>query len=228
MRGVTKWWLAGLVLASSGLSARGEEPYRVIYPKQDRAAAAALAGPVREPAYSAGLRDVLAEVADGHDVNIVIDEAALSDARADLDGHVDLDVEGMAARHGDKPDLAWLLRTLLEPYDATYYVEDGLIKITTKEVAAGRSLLRAYDVAGLLDEQTTGEDLAQGVTRLGASLKAGRPQPPVREVSAASPLTAEPPMHVVPYKTMLIVAANPDDHRRVEKALGMIGQIVAE
>lgn len=217
--------------ASVAAAARAQEPYRVIYPKADRAVAAALTEPAK-PAYSGSLRDVIGELAREHHINIIIDEVALTKAGVDLDDEVDYEADNVRERvaqwsvdEAREIDLAMLLRVLLDPYAATYTVEDGLLRVTTHEEVADRTFLRAYDVRPLLDGDTTVKELADGVARLAGSLKSGRP---ARSGLAAGSIRVNPEMAVVPFRTTLIVTATSDDHERVETALRMMGQVVGQ
>lgn len=228
---VTAIWLAWVVMASSAPMARGEEPYRVIYPKQDQKVGAALLEPLKAPAFTGGLRDYFGEIAKAHRINILIDEQALTDAGVDIDDDIDFDPAGIDPRTADLRGidlergirLDATLRLLLDPYEMTYVVEDGVLKVTTNEHAAGKVMLRAYDVSALLDADMTTEELAAGVTRLATSVQYGRPN----NIAAAS-MAVELPLEIVPYKKSLVVTGDLKGHRRVERALGMMGQVVAE
>ncbi len=225
-------WGCCVVLALGGLTASAAEPYQTIYPKQDRAVGAALSEPTRA-AYSGSLRDVIGELAREHHIGIIIDEQALTEAGIDLDDDIDFDaanfLEQWNRRAGEETreiDLAMLLRIFLDPYDATYVVEDGVLKVTTEEAVVDRTFLRAYEVAPLLGGETTTEEFGKGVARLAASLKTGR-----RNVSrdpSMSSIHVNAAMTVVPYKSTLIVTATSDDHERVENALQMMGQVAGE
>lgn len=226
MRGVINSWVAGAMAVSLGLVARGEEPYRVIYPKQDRQVGEALARPVQEPAFSGLLRDILVEVAEAHHVSVIIDEQALSDAGT-ADEVVTVPVEGMT--------LGEALDKLLGNFDLTYVVEDGVLKVTAEEVAAGQSLLRAYDVTPLLGPDTTMEDVVGAAARLVRAPEAHKSGPfDVSDLMisvgsrAMSPPRSHPVAEVVPFKTMLVVTGNPEEHRRIERTLRMLAQIAED
>lgn len=221
-------------VATLGAMAQAAEPFRVIYPKQDRQVGGALAAPLKAPAFTGPLRDYLREIARAHRINVIVDETALTDAGVDIDNDIDFDptvidpvraeLIGLGMKEG--LSLKQTLRFLLEPYDLTYVVEDGVLKITTDEAAADRRLLRAYDVTALLDADTSTEELAERVARLAASLGPGTRG--TKPVSVPSAPPAERRMEVVPFKTTLIVTGGFEDHRRVEQALEMMREVVGD
>jgi hypothetical protein len=213
------------LLALAVVPAVGTEPVQVIYPAEDRPAADALVQPSQD-AYSGSLRKVLGELARFHHVNVIIDEVALTHAGVSIDDRTDLD----AAGH----DLAWVLDRLLTPLDLAYVIEDGSLKITTQEAAAGMPLVRAYDVRPLLDAQTSAEQIATAVSQLMKALPTKAP--PYRDVSdLIIPLPGAPPVRpstkppvasqVVAFKSRVVVIGSPADHRRAAEALHMLTQV---
>ncbi|HEX6985077.1 MAG TPA: hypothetical protein VF170_06850 [Planctomycetaceae bacterium] len=204
MSRVTRLSLVPALLAFLSASAVAEDGFRVISPKEDRAVAVALAAPTR-PDLSGTLRSVLDDLADFHRVGILIDEQAIAEQGRSIDGRVDLDAAGL--------DLSTTLRRLLEPHGLTHVVEDGVLKVTTGATAARTRLVRAYDVAPLLDHETTAEEVGKAVILLAETL--------------ASEEGVGPPQ-VVPFKTLLIVVGNPGGHERVERALEIMSQVEEE
>jgi len=88
------------------------------------------------------LRDAIQFLADLHDINIIIDETALTDAGVNIDDNVDIVLTGITLRSA--------LRILLEPYDLTYVIEDEVMKITTSEIAEEKLSVRVYPVGDLV------------------------------------------------------------------------------
>jgi hypothetical protein len=157
------------------------------------------------------LRDALNFLADMHDINIIIDEQALSDAAVDVDDTVDIVLSGISL--GDA------LNILLEPYDLTYVMANDVLQITTTDRAAREVDTRSYDVSAVVGENGYATEAAEVLTQLleprsalAGALIAAEGKPPV-------PL---PQPRVVPFKQKLLVTASWADQRRVEEILRLM------
>ncbi|QDU41912.1 Regulatory protein BlaR1 [Symmachiella dynata] len=88
------------------------------------------------------LTDVVLYLKDLHNIQIVIDDAALNDAGIDPDSPVNMTLAGNTAE--------FALRLILEPLGLEAVVDDDVLKITTKSVAAGILETRVYDLKNIL------------------------------------------------------------------------------
>lgn len=101
------------------------------------------------------LRDVVDYFKDLHDIEIQIDQLALDDTGIDTSPTI-------TSKMKDVP-LCEALDRILAPLDLTYSIRDEVLLITTLEHAAKRPEVRIYNVAELLDPQTTAQQLADAV-----------------------------------------------------------------
>jgi hypothetical protein len=230
------WVSLALLIIAGSRSAAGQEGYGVIYPKEDQQVAAALTAKSRS-VFSGPLRDVVAEIADEFRIGIVLDEQAIAQGDRHVDLPVDLDIPNFdPSRRSDLKnvdiksglELRMILRLLLEPHAMTYVVDDGVLKVTTNEMAAQYPLLRAYDVRALLERQEAGATFAEGVSRLAGSLDRAAE---LRDAASATSLRSAHdtiPLEVMALGTTLVVAGSPADHERVEEVLTMMAQARAQ
>lgn len=224
-------WFAAVLAAFAAVPVSGQTSYRVIYPQEDQKVADALEAPAR-PSYEGDLQEVLQEIAEEHGIRVVIDRHAAKAAGLNLDDNLDFDVDSLDRAEaeqrgmrfvGDVLDVKSVLRRFLDPYKMKYVIEYGVVRVMPDEAAEQRTVVRAYDVAALLDERTTVADLAEGVSTLASGLnrRSMSPFPP----ASNSPYAEYPPIKAVPYKTTLVVSGSPSDHDRVERALAMLDRI---
>lgn len=157
------------------------------------------------------LRDALNFLADMHDINVIIDEQALSAAAVDVDDAIDIVLSGISL--GDA------LNILLEPYDLTYVTTNDVLLVTTTDRAAREVDTRSYDVSAVVGENGYATEAAEVLTQLleprsalAGALIAAEGKPPV-------PL---PQPRVVPFKQKLLVTASLADQRRVEEILRLM------
>lgn len=209
-----------------------DEEVQVVYPKQDRQVAAALASPA-QPTYFGDMREVLQKIAEEKQIDIVIDEVPINEAAVDLDDVIDYDIEDIDPRRAARDDwdlaqglsLATFLEILFERQALTYVVDDGVLKVTTVEASERKKLVRSYEVPSLMDSVAI-KDLADAVSRIASNLERRAPvsrgnanRQPESSINSASTMV------VVPFKTSLVVVGNPNDHERVLKAIAMLQQI---
>ncbi|MGC1273206.1 MAG: hypothetical protein WBC44_05825 [Planctomycetaceae bacterium] len=186
----------------------GDEAYRVILPKEERAVATALDRPARAD-YAGELRDVFGEIAKEHGVSIIVQETAIADAGLSADDPVDLRPSSL-----ENPDLEQVLNTLLEPTGLGYVVKEGRLHIVPTEFAASKTFVRAYDVTGMLGPDATTEDVSKAVLQIASATQSGD-----------SGLIS---FQIVPFRNRLIVIANRNGHAAVEDALEIMSQDATE
>lgn len=94
------------------------------------------------------LTEVVDFLKDLHNIQIVIDEAALTDEGISTDSQVNLTLSGISLRSA--------LKLMLEPHLLTYIVEDEVMKITTQIKAEELLQIRVYPVGDLVIPITSG------------------------------------------------------------------------
>ncbi|HET6426473.1 MAG TPA: hypothetical protein VFG20_22460 [Planctomycetaceae bacterium] len=95
------------------------------------------------------LTDALKFLASQHQLNMVMDSAALQDEGVDPGSPISMELSGISFRS--------TLRLMLKPLQLTYIVEDEVLKITTEAKADEALVTRVYPVRDLASD---GEELA--------------------------------------------------------------------
>jgi type II secretory pathway component GspD/PulD (secretin) len=90
----------------------------------------------------APLKSVLADIRAWKDLNIYVDEAALSEHGISLDRPVSVNL--------DQVSLKSALKLLLQPMHLTYIIGDEVLQVTTEDRAQGRAVTTTYAVADLV------------------------------------------------------------------------------
>jgi len=90
----------------------------------------------------ASLEDVVDYLSHRHDIEIVIDRRALEDVGLPTDTPITRNLKGISLRSA--------LRLMLRELDLTYYIQDGLLLITTPESGCSRMVTVLYPIEDLL------------------------------------------------------------------------------
>ncbi|TWU12646.1 Regulatory protein BlaR1 [Symmachiella macrocystis] len=90
------------------------------------------------------LTDVVINFKDMHNISIVIDDVALNDEGISPDSPVNLTLAGITTE--------FALRLILDPLELEAVVDDDVLKITTKAVAAGILETRVYDLKNIMGQ----------------------------------------------------------------------------
>lgn len=148
------------------------------------------------------LRTALEHLSKTHAINIIIDETALADEGISIDDPVDITLDGVSLDSG--------LNILLDPYGLTYAIKNDVMVITTTRVTERETDVRAYDVAGVIQQQTVRQP--EQIAELLRSLLA----PHVIPGSGDQGQTIE----VIGNR--LLVKASLADHRRISEILRLL------
>jgi hypothetical protein len=148
-----------------------------------------------------------------HDINIIVDEKAMTEASVNIDDNIDLVLSGVTLHSA--------LDIMLKPLDLTYILKDEVLMITTTKRAHQEVDIRAYDVAPLLEDRNAVDpDLADTITKLLETESVADVKKKAGEGEATLPL---PKPQVVTYNGRLLVTASWADHKRIEETLRLMG-----
>lgn len=174
---------------------------------------AALQSPVQVDFDGMPLRDALVEIADVHRIRVLLDSAALAS------GGVSDEVllrgsRERVLRQGslEEPTLSSALERALRQHQLAWFVDEGVLHVTTREQAESRMLLKVYDVADILHSNDTSRQPHVDEDRLAKSI--------VSLVRPDSWLEAESVVEVV--NGLLIVRQNYSAHREIETILDQL------
>jgi hypothetical protein len=115
----------------------------------------ALADDTRLEFIETPLTDVVTFLKELHDIPIEIERKALDAVGVGSDVWVTRNLKGIS--------LASALRLMLNDLDLTYVIEDEVLLITTRERAEASAQVRVYNVAPLLQDGLTAEELADAL-----------------------------------------------------------------
>jgi hypothetical protein len=99
------------------------------------------------------LEDALNAIESRHGFEILLDRKALEEEGIGTDTPVNLELEGVTLRSA--------LQLMLRDLDLTYGVGDEVLLITTPEAASRHKVVAIYNVANLLEDQTTAGELLE-------------------------------------------------------------------
>ncbi len=157
------------------------------------------------------LRDAIQFLAHTHDVNVLIDEPAATEAGVNISDNIDVVLQGVK--------LAEALNILLEPAGLTYVMTNDVLLVTTPDRAAREIDTRSYDVSGLVGQNGYSNEAANVVTEL------LEPRSSLANAMIAakggSPVPLPQP-RIVSYQQRLLVTASWADQRRVEEILKLM------
>jgi len=134
------------------------------------------------------LDEAMRFLSDLHEIPIIVDRTGLEDAGISSDEPINLRVQSLprayfAARrkaaeekkplpafpaHADEVPLRLVLDWICEPLDLAWYMDRGLIHVTTVDMEMERLIPRSYDVTGLLKSGLRKEELARLIYSLDA------------------------------------------------------------
>ncbi len=106
------------------------------------------------------LTDAISFLRDVHQINIIIDVAALQDEGVDPSSPINMELSGITFRS--------TLRLMLQPLQLTFIVQDEVMKITTEAKANEVLATRVYPVADLANDADELESVVEAI-RIGVA-----------------------------------------------------------
>jgi hypothetical protein len=159
----------------------------------------ALSSPTRMEFTEMPLIDAVDYLKDHHGIEIQLDNRALEDAGVGSDTPVTRNLNGLP--------LSSSLRLLLEDYDLTYVVRDGVLMITTADKAENYLELKVYDITKEVAEDAQSAEVGETLALLRRSTLVNPQQGPA----------APDNFTVLPFRNLLIIRASQHDHEALDK-----------
>lgn len=145
------------------------------------------------------LSRVLQVISDAGQVNIVLDEGSLRDLGLTINYPVQVKVNGMTV--GEAFD------AITSELSLAYSIDNSVVNVTSVQRLSRQTEIRVYDVAPLLDGQTTAADVAEEATTMLYTTAQAVPQQPTRAVAM---------------QNRVVISASPVVHARVQAKLGAL------
>ncbi|MCA9074226.1 MAG: hypothetical protein KDA93_04270 [Planctomycetaceae bacterium] len=143
------------------------------------------------------LEDAMAQIANRHHINVVVDELAVRTAEKEFEilrDNVSLIVSNITLRSA--------LKLLLDPLELDFVIEDEVLMVTSREAAKNNQGTHAYDVSDLIHGDTVGE-LAEAV-------------------HTALPQSVQESASISGYRNLMLVTGNREVHESVSRILHLI------
>lgn len=147
------------------------------------------------------LTDIMQFLEDYHGLQIEIDAPALEEIGLSTDHPITRSLQGIKLRSA--------LKLILEPIDLCWEIRDEVLMITSIDKATERKIIRVYDVADLLGDDSSAEEL-------------------IEVVRAAFPEKADEGASATPFHHLLIVRDSQHGHEQIQRLLAEMRKLMAK
>ena len=205
---VTAMSLAFSMMLGLGSPGFGEDDAKAPASQVD----AALLGPVQVDFHGMTLWEAVEQVAEVHQIRVLVDNAALADAGV-ADDLLLRSSPKVVLQDGslEALSLASALDRVLGPHKLSWFVDDGVLQVTSLEQAEARMQLKVYDVAYILRSKDASREPHVDEDRLADSI--------VHLVRPESWLESGGAGVVEVVNGLLIVRQNYSAHREIDAIL---------